>query len=152
MCFFFRYRDMGLTPLSLRVMRPTSGARWVSEPKRHGVSFWRSDTPQSREPPKQSTIATQGDHATGAGSRLEFRNAKKQRLPLCKNSRTHPFGCVSFFRYRDIGFEPLDLLFFALLPLISTVLSFFFHKQQIRHPLPRKDRNGGFCIVQGFKE
>ena len=24
------------------------------------------------------------------------------------------------------------------------------NKQQIRHPLPRIDRSGGFCIVQGF--
>jgi hypothetical protein len=24
------------------------------------------------------------------------------------------------------------------------------NKQIIRHPLPRKDRSGGFCIVQGF--
>ena len=73
-----RWMQGGTRADVLRVMRPTSVARWGSEQKRAGGTFLRSDTPQSKENKSQSVIATKGDYATGEG---------KQTQSVCESTR-----------------------------------------------------------------
>ena len=49
----------------LCVDRNAGGSSRVSKEKRHDMAFLCRDTPQSKEPPKQAMLATQGDYATG---------------------------------------------------------------------------------------
>ena len=48
-CSFVLPVRIGTVSYDFGAMSPTSVARWVSERKRHGAAFSRSDTPQSKE-------------------------------------------------------------------------------------------------------